>query len=73
MVDVVEGTITKVESYGLFADTPMGPAVVLLPDISRERITDLTGMYKPGDSVKLRLLFFAEDRDLYKASMLDIS
>ncbi len=70
--ELVEGTVSRVEVYGLYADTSKGPAIVLLPDISRERIEDLRDRFHPGDSVTLRLLYFAEDSGLYKASMLDL-
>ncbi len=71
--EVVEGTVSRVEVYGLYADTPKGPAIVLLPDISKEKIEDLRDRFHPGDAVTLRILYWAEDRGLYKASMLDLS
>ncbi|MCP3997861.1 MAG: S1 RNA-binding domain-containing protein [bacterium] len=71
--EVVEGTVSRVEVYGLYADTSKGPAIVLLPDISREKIEDLRDRFHPRDRVELRMLYLAEDRWLYKASMLDLS
>ncbi len=70
--ETLEGTVTRVEAYGLYADTPKGPAIVLLPDISKERIVSLSDRFRPGDSVRLRILYFVEDRGLYKASMLEL-
>lgn len=68
---VLPGTIVKVENYGLYVKTSAGQALVLIPDVCEGPI-DLQKEYSPGDSVRVKLLFFVEQYDSYRATMLDV-
>lgn len=66
----IDATITRVEHYALYVHTSQGDAIILIPDVSTERIHDLKMQYSIGDIVQVRLLCFVEDESLYKATML---
>jgi ribosomal protein S1 len=68
--EVTSGKVTQVEHYGLYIETGEGPALVLIPDVSKERIPDLAAAYKAGDSVRVKLLRFVPERGLFKATMI---
>lgn len=73
MSDAVhEATVTRVEHYGLYVATPLGPALVLIPDVSGVPIRALAEQFAPGQTVRLRLLRFIPEYDLYKGTMLGI-
>lgn len=66
----VDGEVTRVEHYGLYVKTPDGDAVVLIPDVSKERIPDLKAAYSVGDQVCVRLLRFVAEQGIHKATMI---
>lgn len=66
----VDGEVTRVEHYGLYVKTSEGEAVVLIPDVSKERIPDLKAAYSVGDRVRVRLLRFVEEKGIHKATMI---
>ncbi len=63
-------TITRIEHYGLYVDTSDGPALVLIPDVSRDSTPDLCALYSVGDKVEVRLLRFVPEHGHYKATMV---
>jgi len=65
----IDGVVARVEHYGLYVKTPKGEAVVLISDVSQERIPDVKEAYNVGDKVRLQLLHFVEAQGLYKATM----
>ncbi len=69
--DIVDGTVSRVEPYGLYVDTSEGPALVLVVDVSNTKPMNLPEEFEPGDKVRLRLLRYIEEKGYYKASMLD--
>lgn len=66
----IDGVVTRVEHYGLHVKTPQGEAIVLIVDLSKERIPDLKAAYGVGDKVRVRLLRFVEGHGVYKATMI---
>lgn len=70
--EVVAGDISRVEPYGLYVVTQRGPALVLIPDISREPIRDLGLRFVVGQRVRIRLVKFVEEHGMYKGSMMDL-
>jgi len=69
---MVSGTISRVEHYGLYVDTEMGPAIVLIPDVSEAPVRVLQDVFSVGDPVRLELIRFVEERQLYKGTMLGV-
>lgn len=66
----IDGIVKRVEHYGLYVQTAMGEAVVLIPDVSTTKVSDLRAAYEVGDAVRVRLLHSVEERGLYKATMI---
>jgi len=69
---MVSGTISRVEHYGLYVETEVGPAIVLIPDVSEAPVRFLQDVFSAGDTVRLELIRFVEERQLYKGTMLGI-
>jgi ribosomal protein S1 len=63
--------VTRVEPYGLYLTYEGQSLIVLIPDVSHERIADLEAKYKPGDTVPVRILSYVEDRNLCKGTIKD--
>lgn len=68
----VTATVSRVEPYGVYLDGPDGEIVVLIPDVSTTRIADLQGYYTVGDKVRVRVLKYVEERDLFKGIIKDV-
>lgn len=66
----VDGEVTRVKEFGLYVRTAQGDALVLIPDVSRDPIEDLNAAFKVGDRVRVRLLRFVPDHELFKATMI---
>jgi hypothetical protein len=61
-----------VEHYGLYLRAEAGDAIVLIPEVSVDRIPELRRAYQPGDVVRVRLLDWIPDRRMFKATMLAV-
>ena len=68
--EVVTGTISRIEQYGLYVDTVEGRALVLIPDVRQEPTPDLEAVYAIGDEVCVRLLRFVPSYGVFKATMI---
>lgn len=63
--------VTRVEPYGVYLRFPHGEVIVLIPDVSYDRVPDLTVRYSVGDDVQVKILDYVEDRKLYKGTIKD--
>lgn len=68
---VCEGTVTRVEHHGLYVATPLGPVLVLIPEVASEPV-HLAERFSPGQVVRLRLLRFVPEYGLYRGTMLGV-
>jgi ribosomal protein S1 len=67
----VVARVTRVEPYGLYLTYETLSLIVLIPDVSYERIADLKATFKPGDTVPVRILSYHEDRNMFKGTIKD--
>ena len=67
------GVIERIEPYGLYLRDGERKIIVLIPDVSRDRIRDLSEIFQIGQSVNVAVISFVEDRGLYKGTMIDMS
>ncbi|MCM8541266.1 MAG: hypothetical protein NE328_13410 [Lentisphaeraceae bacterium] len=67
----VIATVDKVEVYGLYLVKDSETILVLIPDVSLERISDLKALFKEGDTVKVKVLEYIEGKNLFKGSLID--
>ena len=63
---IVTATVSRVEPYGVYLDGPDGKIVVLIPDVSATRIENLQEYYTVGDQVRVRIVKYVEERELFK-------
>ena len=67
---VVQGSVTRVEEYGLYVSTAHGEVLVLRPDIAARPIADLKAEFPLGTSVSVRILKWVEGQDHFRGSMM---
>jgi ribosomal protein S1 len=67
----VVARVTRVEAYGVYLECDGNELIVLIPDVSHERVPDLRAKYQLGDKVTVRVLSYIEDRKLFKATIKD--
>ena len=60
--DIVEGKITSITSFGVFADIGEGlSGMVHISEISRNYVNDSNDFVKLGDTVKMKVISIGED------------
>lgn len=69
---IVSATVKRVEPYGIYLNALEGEIIVLIPDISQERIPDLKQYYSIGDTVRVRVIKYVPERKLFKGTIKDI-
>jgi ribosomal protein S1 len=69
--DLIEADVTRVEVYGVYLKFRDEEIVVLIPDVSHERVSDLRSRYTVGDRIRVRILEYVPERSLFKASIKD--
>jgi ribosomal protein S1 len=62
---------TRVEEYGLYLTYEGQSLIVLIVDISNERVGDLKKKFKPGDTVPVRILSYHDELNLFKGTIKD--
>jgi ribosomal protein S1 len=67
----VVARVTRVEEYGLYLAYESQSLIVLIPDVSYEPIADLKAMFKPGDTVPVRILKYVEEKSMFKGTIKD--
>jgi ribosomal protein S1 len=70
--EVIEAEVTRVEAHGVYLQFHDCEIVVLIPDVSYDRIPDLQARYKPRDRVRVRILEYVSQRNLFKATIKDV-
>jgi ribosomal protein S1 len=68
--EIVVGKIYQVEEYGVYLSCGEENFLVLIVDVSRERVRDLHALFSVGDTVKVRVLENIPAKRIYKASMI---
>ena len=68
---VTPALITKVEVYALFVDTPLGPAYVLIPDVSKAPGQVLRENFVVGQEVQVHLTRFVAELGMYQGRMYE--
>ena len=59
---IVEGKITGIKEYGLFADVGEGVSgMVHISEVSRTFVSDIKEIYKIGDTAKMKVLNVGDD------------
>jgi hypothetical protein len=61
-----EAEITRVEMYGVYLRFSHGDIVVLIFDVSTGRILDLTKIVSVGDWLRVNIMEYVEDRQMFK-------
>ena len=60
--DIVEGKITGITSFGVFADIGNGVSgMVHISEISRDYVSDIHEFVKVGDTAKMKVIAIGED------------
>ncbi|MDO4607748.1 MAG: S1 RNA-binding domain-containing protein [Clostridia bacterium] len=60
--DIVEGKITSITSFGVFADIGNGiSGMVHISEVARNYVNDINEHFKIGDVVKMKVLTIADD------------
>lgn len=60
--DIVEGKITGITNFGVFADIGSGVSgMVHISEVSRTYVSDINDFVKVGDSAKMKVLSVGED------------
>lgn len=62
------GGVALVEDYEMHVKTAQGEAVVLIPDVSMQRLADHKPAYRLDHDVRIRLLRFVEQHGHSKAT-----
>ena len=70
--NIVEGKITSLEEYGLYAKTHKGPVLILIVDVCEDEPTNIKNKFNVGEKIKLKILRWVDDYNLYKGSMIGI-
>jgi ribosomal protein S1 len=68
--DIVEAAVTRVEAYGVYLHVGENEILVLIPDVSYERV-DLTAKYKLADSVRVRILAYVAEKNAFRGTIKD--
>jgi ribosomal protein S1 len=68
---IVEAEVTRVEAYGVYLRFHDAEIIVLIFDVSNERIADLKARYRAGERVRVKILEYVPDRQLFKATIKD--
>ena len=58
--DVIQGTVSRIESFGAFVDIGGIEGLLHVSNISRKRVEDVNEVLKPGQSVRVMLLELKE-------------
>lgn len=58
--DIVQGTVTRIESFGAFVDIGGIEGLLHISNISRKRVEDVNDVLKAGDSVRVMILELKE-------------
>ena len=69
---VVDAEVERVELYGIYLRFSQGEVIVLIPDVSYERIPDLTKKVHVGDRLLVKILEYVEDRHVFKGTIKDV-
>ena len=63
--------VTRVENYGVYLQFDDLDVLVLIPDVSYERISDLHSMYAVGDAVPVKILRYVSSEGAFKGTIKD--
>jgi ribosomal protein S1 len=72
LLGITTAVIKRIEPYGLYLHERNRTILVLIVDISRERIPDLAQRFQVGQIVKVNVLRFVPEGGMFKGSMLDM-
>lgn len=64
--------VVRVEPYGVYLAWDGEEVIVLVPDVSDERILCLAEEYRPGQRVSVRILEYVESRKMFKGTIKDV-
>jgi hypothetical protein len=64
--------MTSAPVLSIYLDSPHGEILVLIPDVSPERIPDLTKRFRRGEYVRARILQCVAERNVFKGTMRDV-
>ncbi len=60
--EIVEGKITGITNFGIFADIGKGKSgMVHISEVSRTYVNDINELFKVGDVVKMKVMNISED------------
>ncbi len=68
----VNAVVERIEHYGLYLREGERVILVLIVDISKERIARLEDVFGVGQSVSVNVLFYVPERGVYKGTMIDL-
>ena len=68
--DFVLGRVNKVEEYGIYLDCNNHDILVLIVDVSSERICELRAKFALGKEIKVRILAYVPEKKIYKGTMI---
>ena len=66
--DIVEGKITAITSFGVFADIGNGKSgMVHISEVAKEYVNDINDHVKENDVVKMKILSIGDDGKFHSA------
>jgi ribosomal protein S1 len=68
---IFDGSVVRVEHFGIFLDFQFGNAIVLIPDLSSKPLRDPSSVYSINDLVRFKIVSYLSDVNLYKGSVLE--
>lgn len=71
--EVVTAEVTRVEAYGIYFRGPNATEIiVLIPDVSTERIKNLNDYCSVGDLRRVRILKYVSEKKIFKGIIKDV-
>lgn len=67
----VMARVTRVETYGVYLKFDGLDVLVLIPDVSHERISDLHSLYAVGDAVPVKIFRYVSEVGAFKGTIKD--
>lgn len=67
--DIVHAEVVRIEPYGIFLEFGGARILVLITDIQEAPIRDLASLYRVGERVAVRILFYVDGQSVFKGTI----
>ena len=69
--DIVEGTVTRIEKYGLFINVDNNNMFCHISEVSSKFIKNINDLYKIGDSIKAKIILLDNKKQNVSIKVLE--